>query len=176
MKAHAITDKKIIDAISDHLREGSVRNYLMFRIGLNLGVTVQELLSLTIEDVLDKDFFVNEEGYKVCISPSLQEDIENCVGARREGLLFISRNGLPISRCHLYTILNRAASEVGMKDQISALSLRKTFAYWAYKENEQILPTLSCYLKHQTLEQTLSYIGVDDGLHENELEISAVDL
>ena len=63
-----------------------------------------------------------------------------------------------------------------MREQISALSLRKTFAYWAYKENEQILPTLSCYLKHQTLEQTLSYIGLDGVFLENEFVISALNL
>ena|GEM_PF-5766029 len=39
--------------MKEYLRERNFRNHLIFRVGVNLGLSVQDLLSLKVEDLLD---------------------------------------------------------------------------------------------------------------------------
>ena len=39
--------------MKEYLWERNFRNYLIFRVGINLGLSVQDLLSLKVEDLLD---------------------------------------------------------------------------------------------------------------------------
>lgn len=156
-----IKDKKIVERMKEYLREENTRNYLLFRLGINLGLSIQTLLHLRVEDLAEKKELLSGE-YRIRISDSLQKEIAFFIGERREGYLFRLRGDKPLSRFQLYGILRDAAAAAGFQKTIGALTLRKTFAYWAHKEQRIYLPLLSKYLNHHTIAYTLRYIEADD--------------
>lgn len=169
-----IKDKQIVDRMKEYLREQSTRNYLIFRLGINLGIPVIELLHLRVEDVAGKDSVLSGN-YRMRISESLQKEIAFYVGERKSGYLFRMQTHEPLSRFQLYNILRDAAEATGFKDPVGAMTLRKTFAYWAYKEPKIYLPLLSKYLNHHTVLHTLKYMeaGLDP---EMEFCLAEMDL
>ena len=169
-----ITDRNVLEQMKEHMRERSTRNYLIFRVGLNLGLSVQDILNLKVEDLLNKEVF-NCQKWGICISDSLQKEVRNYVGERTSGYLFISSTGKQLSRFQLYGILRSAARAANFEGPIGAVTLRKTFAYWAYMEKQIYLPLLSKYLNHSTVQYTLYYMGIEEQeIHEENL--TAVDL
>lgn len=169
-----ITDRDILEKMKSYLEKRNFRNYLIFRVGLNLGLSVQDLLHLRIEDVLNKDFFTCQS-CQIQISKSLQEEIQGHIGSQKKGYLFVSSSGKPLSRFQLYIILQNAAKAVGYKESIGAITFRKTFAYWAYREKLVDLPLLSKYLNHHTVEYTLNYLGID-GNEDSSKILESADL
>lgn len=155
-----IKDRQILEKIKNHLREENTRNYLLFRIGVNLGLPLNELLYLRIEDIVGKKEFLSG-GYRLRINDSLQKELAFYAGRRDSGYLFRARGNQPISRFQVYNVLKNAAEVAGFHETVGALTLRKTFAYWAHKEQRIYLPLLSKYLNHHTISHTLKYIGVE---------------
>lgn len=170
-----IKDLKKLELMKEILRENSTRDYLIFRIGINLGLTVQELLEIKVKDILEKEEFVLR-GCRVRISPSLQREIKEYVGSRDREFLFQSRKGDHISRFQLYGILRNVAKDAGFEGSVGAMILRKTFAYWAYHNKLIYLPLLSKYLKHHTVSYTLRYIDVEETSRSHEIALAALDL
>ena len=169
-----IKDIETLERMKEHLRDRNVRDYLMFRVGLNFGLTVQELLDIQVEDVLNKDYFVYGK-YSIRICESLRREIHNYIGSRKEGHLFISSRGKPISRFQLYGILKSVAKATNFNGSVGAITLRKTFAYWAYRNQLVYLPVLSKYLNHHTVQHTLRYIDISE-IEVDEITLSTVDL
>lgn len=170
-----IKDKKMLDQMKQHLREENTRNYLLFRIGINLGLSIPELLQLRVEDIVGKSEFLYG-GYRIRISDSLQKEIAFYAGERKEGYLFRMKSERPITRFQLYKVLKNTAEAIGISELFGALTLRKTFAYWAYKEKRIYLPILSKYLGHHTTTHTLRYIDEPEDEAANEVVISEMDL
>lgn len=172
-----IRNKEILERMKEVLREKNNRDYVLFRIGINLGLSVQELIELRIEHVVDKAEMILRE-HRIQISPSLQNDIRRYVGNEKNGFLFSDskKRDEPISRFRLYGILKYVAREAGFKEPVGALSLRKTFAYWAYTDQKICLPMLSKFLSHHTTYQTLSYIGLKREKKSKEIVLSSLEL
>lgn len=169
-----IKDKQIMERMKEYLREQSTRNYLLFRLGINLGIPMGDLLHLRIEDVAGKNEFISGD-YRVRISESLQREIEFYIGERKEGYLFRMHTNKPLSRFQLYNILRDAAEVAGFKYPVGAMTLRKTFAYWAHRERRIYLPLLSKYLNHHTVSYTLRYMDAD-AEEETDICLSEMDL
>lgn len=172
-----IRDKEVLERMKEVLREKNTRDYLLFRIGINFGLSVQELIELRIEHVLDKAELILRE-YRIQICSSLQNDIRRYVGNGKKGYLFSDSNKRdePISRFRLYGILKHVAREANFDEPVGALSLRKTFAYWAYTDQTICLPMLSKFLNHHTTYQTLNYIGLKREKKSKEIILSSLDL
>lgn len=156
-----IKDQKVLERMKEYLREENTRNYLLFRLGINLGLSIQTLLHLRVEDLAGKKE-ICLDGYRLRMSESLRKDISFYIGERKEGYLFRIRRDQPLSRFQLYNILRDAAEAADYGEAVGALTLRKTFAYWAHKEQRIYLPLLSKYLNHHTVAYTLRYIEADD--------------
>ena len=169
-----IKDMETLGKMKDYLRERSLRNYLIFRVGINLGLSVQELLQLRVEDVANQEVCTFQK-CRIQISPSLQKELQSYIGDRKEGYLFTSSRDLPLSRFQLYMILQDVAQAAGYKKSIGALTLRKTFAYWAYVEKKIELSLLSKYLNHPTVEYTLGYLGISES-KQREDTLPSIDL
>lgn len=92
-----IKDKEIIRQMSDYLREQNLRNYLLFRIGMNLGLPVKELLYLKVEEILNQCHYVSGK-YRVNIDKKLQNEIAYFIEDRKDGYLFCNSDGTPLSR------------------------------------------------------------------------------
>lgn len=169
-----IKDKEVIRQMSDYLREQNLRNYLLFRIGMNLGLAVKDLLYLKVEDFFNQSYYTSGK-YRVSIDKALQEEIAYFIEDRKEGYLFSNSDGTPLSRFQLYGILREVSRVTSYPETLGGMTFRKTFAYWAYQEKKIPLAILSKYLKHHTIQYTLEFIEIDDENH-NEVYLPALDL
>jgi len=162
-----IRSKEQINAIKCYLKKQNLRDYLLFVLGINSGLRISDLLSLTIDDVKDIDRIILRE--KKTGKPKDFPLSDICKKAIQEyltttnvdsGWLFKSqRRDCPITRIQAYRIINKAARVIGIKEAIGTHTLRKTFGYWAHKNGADITK-IQKLLNHSTPDITLAYIGI----------------
>lgn len=168
-----IRDKRKIEAMKKVLKSESVRDYALFVLGINSGLRISDLLALSVGDVTTetgnikeritlkenktgktKDFPIGTSAHK-----ALKEYLDTS-SLETTSPLFLSRKGTKaIRREQAYRILNNAARTVGIKDKIGTHTLRKTFAYHAYKSGYD-LSMIQKLLNHSAPSVTLRYIGI----------------
>ncbi|AST90381.1 site-specific integrase [Sutcliffiella cohnii] len=162
--------KKIedIQAIKQFLKDQSLRDYLLFVMGINTGLRISELLCLRWEDVLDNDGDVKEflqlpnlppiylnQQVQISISEYLNNELPN-----QDHFIFQSKKlSGPISRQQAYRIINSAAKEVGIPDKIGTHTLRKTYGYHAFNKGIAI-SLLQKIFNHTSSSETLRYLGI----------------
>lgn len=161
-----IRDKKQIQTMKEYLRAKNIRDYLLFTLGINSGLRISDLLTLTIEDVTKERITLREQktgkSKDFPLSATCRQAIDDYLKAtgRRKGILFPSRKGRdPLSRIQAYRILKEAAKEIGIKDSIGTHTLRKTFGYHAYQSGVDIT-RIQKLLNHSAPSITLAYIGI----------------
>lgn len=167
-----IKDKKQLEVMKLYLKEKSMRDYLMFMVGISSALRISDILKLKVEDVWDskkpKEFiYLNEKKtgkYKrFPITVNLSKAIKEYVREYKPNgvdYLFCSRKGdKPITRQHAALILSRAGDFVGIKEPISTHSMRKTWGYWAYK-NGVSLALIMEVLNHSSISNTKKYLGI----------------
>ncbi len=179
--ANPIKDKELVLDIQDYLKLQNERNYIVFILGISTGYRAGDLVKLKIRDVkdaLENGYFEILEGKKANsknirkenLKPRIVKVINNLAillkryvkGKKDYEYLFTSRKGKNdhITVAHLSRILKDAGAEFGLKN-ISAHSLRKTFAYNIYVESEYDLLLVKEMLGHSSIEETKLYLGLD---------------
>ena len=167
-----IRDKKKIGAMKKILKSDSMRNYVLFTLGINSGLRISDLRLFADTDVKtpkgkikeriflreqktgkEKNYPINESARK-----ALAEYLGDSIPTGQS--LFPSRKGgRPITREQAYKIINAAARAVGITDNIGTHTLRKTFGYHAYKAGYSVT-LLQQLFNHASERQTLRYIGI----------------
>jgi integrase len=162
-----IKDQEKIQQLQDVLIQQSIRDYLLFTIGINSGLHLSDLLSLRVKDVTDKTVVTIQEEKtrkikKFQIPPQLKGFIDDYTRyMENEDFLFPSqRTGKPIKRIRVYRILNQAAKQVGLHD-IGTHTLRKTYGYHYYQKTKNV-SVLRDLFNHSAPSVTLKYIGIDN--------------
>lgn len=162
-----IRSEKQIKGMATYLRGSSIRDYILFILGINSGLRISDLLALEVQDVKDKDRIIVREKKTgktkdFPLSDVCKKVIQDYLKATglTVGPLFPSRKGgHPISRIQAYRVINGAARHVGIKDRIGTHTLRKTFGYWAYNQGVDIT-RIQKLLNHSAPSITLAYIGI----------------
>lgn len=167
-----IKDRKQACLLMEKLRDFGEKYYLIFFIGVNSGMRMDEILGLTVGDPAAKD--------ERCLKKTNALDhldaflISNIsVYIREEGLrkgepLFGSkkeRGKNPICKTQFYRVLRKCALELGMPG-IGTQTMRKTFGWMHYQENGD-LAALRRILGKRTIQATADYIGASRGNSEN---------
>ena len=169
-----IKEVEKINAIKRNLKKQSARDYLLFVLGINTGIRVNQLLSLKVKDIYTGNEFKEFLNVRDDDKPSREKAVylnSNVRNAARlylesrdftgEQYLFQSKkNPQPITRQQAYRIINQAAKEVGIPGKIGTHTLRKTFGYHAYRKGIAISILMDIYNHHSPAE-TLHYIGID---------------
>jgi len=171
-----IRDKEKIEDMKRELLKSGYKNFLMFVIGINTGLRIGDILELKVMDLRDKTHIkiIEQKTDKIkrfLINSSLKVEIDKFIkGMREEEYLFQSRKGQnkPISRVQAYRILNSAGAKVGLKE-IGTHTLRKTFGYWHYKQNKDVV-LLQEIFNHSAPSVTLRYIGINEDVKDNSIE------
>ncbi len=160
-----IRSKKEIQKLKEYLKETSERNYVLFLFGIHSGLRISDLLNLRVEQIIDTQLVVLKEKKtgktkSFPIVPALQRELHVYLKDRKSGWIFPSRQSdRPLGRKMAYCILNKGAQAVGIKEPIGTHTLRKTFAYWAYKQGTS-LELIQKILNHSSANVTLRYIGI----------------
>lgn len=177
---------KCVDPIKNHedikrmyafLKAQSQRDYLLFKFAIHTGIKLNELLNLTVLDVLQGkhamithwDVCCSQE-IRVVLPEVLRQELMDYIeteGLAFEDLLFQSkRTKKGLSRQQAYRIVHSAAQELGIP-HVGLTTLRKTFAYHTYRSGVSI-SIIQKYLGHQTAQETRKFIGVSkEDAHTN---------
>lgn len=161
-----IRDKEKLDNMKRYLREKKARDYVLFLMGISIGLRISDLLSLKKEDVFKTHLDLKElktgKRKRVKIPGYIKKDIHAYASTLNDGdYLFKSRQGgnRPIDRSTAYRILRKAAEEFRIKE-IGTHTLRKTFGYHFYLQTKDVA-TLQELYNHNNPETTLRYIGIN---------------
>lgn len=164
---HPLKNKRDIERIRKALATNP-RNLLLFTVGINTALRISDILSLRVRDITDSHIEISEKKTskkkRIKINASIRKAFRELVpaDAKPNDWLFPSRKGnAPIGRSQAWRILNDASKIAGVDIAFGTHSLRKTFAYHAYKSGVE-LPLLMRVLNHASQRETLRYIGIED--------------
>ncbi|WP_404427291.1 tyrosine-type recombinase/integrase [Ureibacillus chungkukjangi] len=166
-----IRDKRMLkEFIQYFIDQGNKRNYVMFMVGIYLGLRISDILLLRKRDLMGTYLMIEEQktgNYKrAIIEPKLREILDEYMeNMSRTDLLFPSRNKdkktgkiKPIDRTTAYKILKDAAKALDYDIPIGTHTLRKTFGYTFYTKHKDVA-ALQEYFGHEEQSVTLRYIG-----------------
>jgi integrase len=161
-----IKNKRDINKMKKALA-GRPRDLLLFIIGINTSLRISDILTLKAGD-FDGDYLILREKKtgkrkQIRINKAIQKALKELLpaDAKPDSWLFPSRKGdAPISRVQAWRILNDAAKRAGLDIAFGTHTLRKTFAYQAYKKGVD-LALLMRVLNHSSQRETLRYIGIE---------------
>ncbi|MBT2683672.1 tyrosine-type recombinase/integrase [Bacillus sp. ISL-37] len=167
----AIKSKKKIIFMKKFLENHSTRDYCLFLLGINTGIKLQELLSLRVHDVCDKDgeitdflsipLYCNSPVYlNASIRRSLKKYLNENSFIDTDYLFRSRKTSNPITRQQAYRIINAAAKNAGIDEPVGMTTLRKTFGYHAYSQGVAI-SLIQKRLQHASPSETKHFIGVD---------------
>ncbi|WP_066048858.1 tyrosine-type recombinase/integrase [Robertmurraya korlensis] len=165
----AIRDTGKIKAIKKYLKDQSVRDYLLFVLGINTGLKISEILTIKWSDILNengsiKNFLEREEQkIPIYVNSKVKQAISlylSSISYHYSDYVFkSSKTNEPITRQQAYRIINKAAKHVGIEGNIGTHSMRKTFGYHAYKKGIAIA-LLQKIFHHTSSSETLKYLGI----------------
>ena len=153
----------------------SHRNYILFILGITTGYRVGDLVTLRVKDIkraLSYGYFQIEEGKtkkirKVPIVPNLKKELKDYIKNKKDyEYMFYSQKGRNLGVKGVTDILKEDAEDLKLRDiNLSAHSLRKTFAYRVWMENGKDIFYVKELLGHSTVEYTKRYLGLDIELY-----------
>ena len=157
----------------------SKRDYLLFVLGINVGLRAGDLLSLKIRDVLlatgemansvriieEKTKKIREFNLNRSAKEATRLYLDSLSAYRIDDPLFRSnKGGVSITVEYAHYIIKKALRDLNIKGNYGTHTLRKTFAFHTYingiKTNPAILETLQKLLGHSSSAITLRYIGI----------------
>lgn len=175
-----IRTDQVLD-IQDYLKYKNERDYILFVVGITTGYRAGDLVKLKVRDIkeaLRRKEFTIYEGKKMNSKnireknrkPRIVEIIPKVANLLKEYIkekkdyeyIFQSRKGVNkhIGVQAISNILKEAGEYFGLYD-ISAHSMRKTYAYKIYIESGRDIVAVKELLGHGTIEETKRYIGLD---------------
>ncbi len=171
-----IRERKKIDAMKRELLRSGSRNYMLFLVGINTGLRISDILTLKVKDVKNQTHITLREKktskikrLKIAgISQDLEEYIEDM---QEEDYLFASQKGhnQPITRVQAYRILNKAAANIGLREEIGTHTLRKTYGYHFYQKTKDVA-LLQELFNHSSPSVTLRYIGINQDVMDRAMD------
>lgn len=177
-KTQPLKSLEEINAFKNYfLEKGEIRNYALVVFGLNTSLRISDMLALCWKDIYNfklekyrrhivlkeqktgKNSIIALNGAAISAMELYQKTL-SCLEPEQYG--FKSRNGSnrPISRSRAFTIIKNAANVLGIEDNISCHSLRKTFGYHAWQKGIQPALLMSIY-NHSSYEITKRYLGIN---------------
>ena len=161
-----ITDSHMVQMIKNDLRARGEKYFIMFLVGISLGLRVNEILGLRVGDVKDKKetvFRQKKTGKEIAVAfnSELSRELRHyCEYRDPHEALIPNRNNeyKPIGRIWAYKVLRSVCAERGIS-QVGTHTMRKTCGYHFYKQTNDI-GTLQVWFNHSSERETLRYIGV----------------
>jgi integrase len=171
------TKKKLRDILL-YLKRDNERNYILFLLGIHTGLRISDILRLRVRDVKNRTHIniieqKTKKPKKFLINKELQLELRQyCKDKEHYEFLISSREGEneAVTRNRAYQVLIEIGNLFDI--HISCHVLRKTFGYWHYTENHDVVQLMEIF-NHSDQRVTLRYIGViQDELDKSVKELS----
>jgi len=168
-----IRSKKKIAEIEANLKEHRPRDYLLFVFGMRVALRISDLLSLKVKDVIDEDGAIRDALIIIEKKTKKRRIIQLNVKSKEaltwyfestgikndNAFLFPSQKGGAIGRHQALRLVKGWCTQVGLAGDYGTHSLRKTWAWLAWKNGGDIA-TIREALGHSREEITLRYVGI----------------
>lgn len=158
-----IKDKEKLNQVIENL--GGIRNKMLFRLGLNTGLRISDILNLKISDIKRTIELTEQKTGKIKrfqLSDSFYDELIQYIKSYCRGeWLFPSKTGEPLSYAQAYKIIKTAGKKAGV-DDIGTHTMRKTFGYYAYNVLKVPIAYIMEALNHSSESHTLRYIGITE--------------
>ena len=151
------------------------RMFLMFEVGIMLGMRIGDMIKLRVGDLRGQqllrftpektDTHGDSPRYRAKqlaleISPSLRQVVDKmCDGQPDDAWLLPSRKGGHINRQTAYSDMREIARIAGITTPIGCHTMRKTFGYHIYQKTKDVA-FLQGWFGHSSPAVTLIYIGI----------------
>jgi len=160
---YPIKNESIIHNIEEYLKYKNIRDYLMFRVSVHLGIELKEYTKHNVKfykDICNKGYIENDLGGKVQLDNKIKYEILDFIKDKSDDeLMFQSRKkGKHLTRQQIYRILNDASEYLGLDFTLNCSTLSKTFAYFNYIRFKD-LENLRKVLRLKNNSDVLEYIG-----------------
>lgn len=172
---YPLKDLKDIEEVKEYLSDHSIRNFLMFMVGISSALRISDILKLRVLDVYDgrrvrEHIELKEKKtgktkiFKV--SRNLEKSIRKYIAEYNPGhedYLFVSREGenKPMTRQRAVQILDEALDACGLGHiTFGSHGMRKTFSYHLWKNGIDISYIMRL-LNHSSQKETLRYLTVE---------------
>lgn len=173
-KVEPIRDIEDIEEIKRILKNRSIRDYLLFVLGINTGLRISDLLKLKFKDILfdnviKEEIIIKEKKTGKIKQFPITKSARNAIKEyltylntyEKNDYIFQSSKGhRPISRVQAYRIINEVARKAGVQTAVGTHTLRKTFGYHFYQKYKDVA-LLQEIFNHSTPSITLRYIGIN---------------
>lgn len=174
-KVYPIKDKNKIALIKKILiKENRERDWIMIAIGINTGLRISDILQLKVKHVKNKNRINGIKSEKTkkpinsIINKNLREELAPYLKGKKSEEYLIRTNrredgeiiNKPISTTQAYRIMKYIEYRAKIKENLGTHSLRKTFGYNLYQNND--ISIVQAALQHDTQLDTIRYIGVED--------------
>lgn len=141
-----------------------VRDLLLFELGINTGMLLNDLLKLKVKDVQNKYYLTNNTK-----TFPLNDNIRALIGQlilnkKSSEYLFQTRFGNKVDRSTVFNSFKDICRELALPDSISVASWRKTFAYHHYMKYKD-LSYLQWLFNQTNIKMTLKFIDVDENMN-----------
>ena len=160
-----IKDKEKLNQVIDNL--GGIRNKMLFRLGLNTGLRISDILDLKVSDIKRTIELTEQKTGKIKrfqLSDSFYDELIQYIKSYCRGeWLFPSKTGEPLSYAQAYKIIKTAGRKAGI-DDIGTHTMRKTFGYYAYNVLKVPIAYIMEALNHSSESHTLRYIGITEDI------------
>ena len=178
MTVQPIKDKHKIQRMLKVLEEDNPRNALLFRVGLNTILRIQDILDLKVKNIFHDDgrfrlylsLFERKtrknKGRRmknIKLNSLLRKAIKEYVEffeLSLEDYIFFSLHNQDnnLDRVEAWRMLKKAADKVGIEN-FGTHSMRKTLAWTIYKQTKDI-SLVMIMLNHNSPKTTLRYLGI----------------
>ncbi|TDM49440.1 hypothetical protein ETI06_07815 [Macrococcoides goetzii] len=163
IKSMPIKSSEDIQKIKSYLLSTRKRDYLLFVLGINIPLKIQDILEMKLSDLsLQQDQYVFKiNDYSIFLNAHDSKILMDYIQSTCSGTyLFESiKTKSPLTRQQFHRILSKASTEIGCNYSIGPQALKKTFAYHAYQQGVHIFDLMHI-LGHATKSDTYHFIDV----------------
>ena len=164
----------------ERYKKSYAKDLLLFKIAINIGLRVNDLLSITWDDIFKpetrqfKQYFVPKEQktkkvrqifINEAFRSAVKEYLKYVPDVKLEGYIFTNRQGNRLSDASVDKLMKLLEKNLGLEN-LSTHSLRKTFAYHMYMQTQD-LSLVQEILQHSSVAVTRRYLGISQEVKKN---------
>ena len=159
--------KERINDVANWLKNYNEKYYVIFLIGISVGIRISDILNLKISDMENTDRIVIKEKktgktkifpLKPNIAKTIKSYIRDFCHEYQE-YIFLGKKGARLDRSAVYRVLNRCMQELGITSKTGCHSLRKYCGRAIYEQTKDLALVMTIF-NHSSQLISARYIGL----------------